>query len=71
MHDAALVCGLERSSQLTGDVERLFERQWSLCESFGEREPLDELQHEQVEPVHVLDAVNRGDVRMMNRCEHA
>ena len=68
MHDAAFVSGLElrrfgaRSSAPRPAEARAPPERFQ-CSSF------DELQHERVDAARVLEAVNRGDVRMIERRE--
>ena len=39
-------------------------------DSFGERWAVDELHHESSRAADVFDAVNRRDVRVVQRCQH-
>lgn len=70
MDDAAVVCGLERSRQLTGDFKCLSERHWTLCHTVGQRWRFNELEHERVESVHVLNAVGSSNVRVIEGRQH-
>ena len=69
MDDAVLVRRFERFRDLAGDVQRL--RQWQRPgrDPTGERRPIDELEDEIPALVHDFDAVDRADVRMIERGE--
>ena len=69
MDDALLVRGVERVRDLPRDRQRLVERQRPLRHAIGERLAFDQFQHQRVDAVAVFDAVNRGDVRMVQRGE--
>ena len=71
MDDAFLVRGLERLRDLARDLERHVERQWSAGETIGQRRPVDELHHDGVQAAGDFEAVNRGDVRMVQGGEQA
>ena len=66
MHDPVVVRGREPVGDLSRDAERLVERNRPLLDALGQRRPLDELHDERL----VLDAVDRRDVRMIERGEH-
>ena len=66
MDDALVVRGFERVGDLPRDAERLVERNRSLLDPLGQRRPFDQLHHQRV----LLDAVDRRDVRMIQRREH-
>ena len=66
MDDALVVRGFEAVGDLPGDLERLVQRNRSLLDSFGQRRTLDQLHDERA----VLDAVDRGDVRMVEGGQH-
>jgi hypothetical protein len=67
--DALLVGGLERIRNLSGNQERFGDRNRTLCDSVGERRPVDELHDERRCGACLLETVNRGDVRMIQRGE--
>ena len=75
MDDAPLVCRVERVSDLAGDGQRFMERKAAaaierrLREAVGERRTLDQLQHQAAQPLPFFDAVNRRDIRMVDRRE--
>lgn len=52
-------------------LERLGDRQRSACDPLGERVAADESQHERAHAVAFLDPVNRSDMRMIERGQHA
>ena len=60
-----LVRGLERLGHLPGERERLVERQRAVADALGERRPFDELDDQRANAIGLLDAVDRGDVRMI------
>ena len=66
MDDALVVRGFEAVGDLPGDLERLVERNRALLDPLGQRRALDQLHDERA----VLDAVDRGDVRMVEGGEH-
>ena len=47
------------------------ERQWSGPQPIGQGLPFDELEDEPAQITRILDAVNRGDVRMIQRGERS
>ena len=78
MDDALAVCGVEGIGNLPGDRQRFIEGQASVgdasCaarELVGQRRPLDQLHDNRRRASGVLEAVNRGDVRMIQRCEQS
>ena len=70
MHDPLLVRRLERPGDLTGDLEALVDRHRPAGDPLGERVALDELEHERLDPSRLLEAVDRGDVGVVERREH-
>lgn len=71
MHDASLVSGIEGIGNLPRNVERLVHRQRTVAEQpIGERATFDELEHERANAVAFLDAVDRGNARMVERGEY-
>ena len=71
MHDAALVCRLERRRRSAAQSSALPMSVWSTRAPLGQRRPFDELEHKCADALGVLEAVNRGDVGMIERGEHA
>ena len=67
MDDAAFVGRVERVLHLAGNRERLGDRQRTPCDPIRERVALDVFEHQGADARGVLDAVNRGDVRMVER----
>ena len=53
-----------------GDGQRLVERQRPLRDPIGERRPLDQLQHQRRGAARLLEAVDRRDVRVVERRQH-
>ena len=70
MDDALGVRCLERVGDLTGDVQRFGDRQRPARQPLGEVLARDELHHERLEPVHLLEPVDHADVWMVQRGEH-
>ena len=71
MDDALVVRRLERVGDLPRDRHRLVERNRPLSDAVRERRPLDQLQHQRLDTLAgFFEAVNRGDVRMVERGEH-
>ena len=71
MDDAALVRGVQGIGDLSRDRERVSERQRTLRDPFRQRLALDELEHECGAAIDVLEAINRADVGMIQRRQHA
>ena len=67
--DALLVGRFERLRDLPRDRRRFVDRNRSVFEPIGERRSVDELEHEGLHVVRLFEAVNRGDVRMVERRE--
>ena len=70
MHDSALVRELERLGDLPRDGDGLVGGKAALIDPFVERRPFDQLEHERGRTRCLLDAVDRGDVRVVERREH-
>ena len=60
---------LERFSHLPGDGQRLVHRNRALRNALRKRRAFDQLHHESLHAVGVLEPVDRGDVRMIQRGE--
>jgi hypothetical protein len=60
--DPGLVRGFERSGDLRKNLASLVHWQWALRESCSQRRPVDELHREREHAVRLFDAVNGGDV---------
>ena len=70
MHDPLLVRRLERVGNLVRDRQRLLHRDRSGGDPFGERLSRHQLQDQRQRPVGFLQAVDRRDVRMVQRRQH-
>jgi hypothetical protein len=70
MNDSFVVRGFKRLRHLPRDEERLLEGNRARVDSLGERPSFDELENEGRHSVRMLRPVNRGDVRMVERCEN-
>ena len=72
MDDALLVRGLERRRHLPRDRQRLGEREAiPEREPIGQRRPLDQFHDQDRAGGRVLDAIERGDVRVIERGQDA
>jgi hypothetical protein len=69
MNNPLLVGSFEGFGNLFGDRESLVYRNRSLYDAVGERWPLHQLHHERLDAVGLLQAVDVGDVRMIERGE--
>ena len=67
MNDAPLVRRLEALHDLRDDRQRLIDRQRPGPQALRERDPFDELHHQKVDAVLLLEAVDARDVRMVER----
>ena len=68
MDDALLVRRFERVGDLPRDGQRLADRRCGpVAMPIGERVAVDELEDQRGRAVHVLEAVDRADVRMIQR----
>ena len=70
MDDALLVRGFERVGDLLRDRQRVGERDRAARDERGQILALDQLHHERGEVGCLLESVDRGDVRMIERGEH-
>ncbi len=70
MDDAAVVGRLEPLCHLQRQLQRLLERDRSLCEPGGEILPSDQFHDQGVVLALVLQAVDAGDVRVVEGCQH-
>ena len=69
MDDPFLVRGLERLGDLTGDGERLGDRQRSSTQAIGQRRSLDQFEDQRRDAVRFFETVDRADVRVIERGE--
>ena len=70
VNDAFFVRDVERLRDLASDCERVGQRQRAPSQSVAQRVAGDELEHERAQTVGLLDAVNRRDVRVVQRREN-
>jgi hypothetical protein len=68
---ALLVCGLESRRHLPRDPQRLVARQRSFLQSIFERLALDQFHGEELQAAVVFEAVDRGDVSMLQTGEQS
>ena len=71
MDDPLLVRFAERLGDLAGDLEARAQRQRAVREPVGERRSLDQLEHQRADRVGLLDAVDRGDVGVVQARKEA
>ena len=69
MNDAAFVGHGEGVGNLFRDADRFVDSERSLLEFLLERLALNQLHHDAGRPVHLLEAVDLRDVRMVQRGE--
>ena len=69
MNDPLLVRRFERVGDLLRHRQRLIEWNGALRDAVGQRRTLDELHHQRRRVGGVFQAVDRGDVRMVERGE--
>ena len=67
MHDAGLVRRFERLGNLPRDGEGFVKGNRALRDAIRERRPLHQLHHERRNAAGLLEAVDRGDVGMVER----
>jgi hypothetical protein len=65
------VRGLQRVDDLAGDRQRLGQGNRAARDALLERFAVDELQHEEPAAVDLLEAVDRADLRVVERGQHA
>ena len=65
MNDPFLVRGIQRIRDLHRDAKRLGHGQRSLGQPFRQRRPLNQFEHQTAHAIGLSDAVDRGDVRMI------
>ena len=70
MDHARVVRRLHAGGDLDEDVERLVERERPARDAIGERLSFDQLEGEVTAAAGFLEAVDRGDVRMVQRGQH-
>ena len=71
MDDALLMRRLERVGDLARDRERLLNGSGARRQTLGQRRAFHELEHEAAHAVGLFQSVDRADVRMIERREHA
>ena len=71
MDDAFLVRRVERFGNLARNREGLGDRQRSAREAIGKGGALDQLEDQRRHPIDVLEAVDRANVRMIERSKEA
>jgi hypothetical protein len=69
VHDALLVRRLHPLGYLAGEGDRFVHRYGAAADPLGQRRSLDELQHQRPDAVRLDDAVDRRDVRVVQRGE--
>ena len=62
---------VERLGDLARSGEGLGNRQWPALETIGERRSLDQLENQRRQAIGFFEAVNRADVRMVERGKQA
>ena len=67
--DAGVVCRFERGSNLPGDRHGGFDRHAAARDHLRQRHAVDQLHHQRVHTIAILEAVDRGDVGMLERRE--
>jgi hypothetical protein len=67
--DAVLVCDFQRVGDLPGNGECLVDGKGPLCDTVRQRGTLDELEDQRLRAVAFLNAVNRRDMRIIQRSE--
>ena len=65
MDDPVLVRGAKRLGDLLRDRQCLIDWNRALCNSVGERRPLDQFHDKRLHSVCLLQAIDMGDVRMI------
>ena len=69
MDDALFMRRLKRLGNLLGDVQRLFEGNRTFLDSLGQGWPFDQLQDQTMNPVGLFQAIDGGDVGMIERSQ--
>jgi len=62
---------LQRVGDLPHDAERFFDWQRPVCDSFSERRAVHQFQHQRFYAVEFFDAMDRCDMRMIERRQDA
>ena len=65
MNDASIVCGFERLTNLLCDIESLFERNRSVCDTCGQRFAFYKLKNQKPHFIRLLQIVDGSNVRMI------
>ena len=71
MHDPFFMRGFEGQRDLTRDRERFVQRQRPGGQPIGQRAARHQLEHQELVGPALLESVNRGNIRMIERGEHA
>ena len=69
VHDPAFVRRFDGMRDLSGDRQGVRDRQGPIGETVGQRRPFDELEHECPEWAGLLEPIDRGNVRVIQRGE--
>ena len=69
MDDALLVRRFEGLCDLPRDRQGVTDGQWSASDEIRQRVSLDQFQDEPRQAVNDLEAVHRGDMRRLERCQ--
>jgi len=69
VHYPLFVRGFDRFCQLLRDRQRVVEWNGAVIDSIGERGVVHQLQHERLDAIRFLEAVNSRDVRVVQRGE--
>ena len=69
MDDALPVRSLQRVGNLARDADRLVRGKPALCNALSERRALDQLEHQGRRAIGVFQAVNDGDIGMVQRSQ--
>ena len=70
MNNPPIVRRFDSFSDLPGDRHGLIDRESALCDAVGERRSFDQLHHQRGRGTGSLQAIDRRDVRMIERAEN-
>ena len=62
--------GIQCRADLCRDRDGFGVRDWPSIQAVGQRRSFDQFEDERQMPVRLLQPVNRGDVWMVERCQH-